>query len=348
MSRIAYVDGRFVPHNAAAIHIEDRSVQFADAVYEVWGVKDGALLDSDGHFTRLERSLGELKIAMPVGREALAEALFELIRRNRLRNGLVYLQVSRGKARRDHAFPGPDVKPCVIATAKRVDFAALVKKAETGIAVKTMPDQRWARCDIKTVSLLANVLAKQAAKETGAQEAWLTDRDGFVTEGSSSNAWIVTPEGALVTRPASNAILNGITRRTLISVAQGRGLTFEERPFTVDEALAAREAFITNASSMLMPVVTIDGQPVGNGHPGSLTTELRTAYQDSAVAAAHKKTARAASRPVARRAKRRISSGQPTARTVEQRRERDPPCPMTRNRTFRTFFSTRSASPRRR
>lgn len=308
MSRYAYVDGRFVPHNTAAIHIEDRSVQFADAVYEVWGVKDGALLDSEGHFTRLERSLGELRIAMPLGRAALTEALFEMIRRNRLKDGLVYLQVSRGRARRDHAFPGPDVTPCVIATAKRVDLSVLAQKAGSGIAVHTIPDQRWARCDIKTVSLLANVLAKQAAREAGAQEAWMTDRDGFVTEGSSSNAWIVTEDGALVTRPASNAILNGITRRTLINVARGRGLNFEERPFTVEEAMAAREAFITNASSMLMPVVAIDGKPVGNGHPGSLTGELRTAYMDSAVAAAHKKTRRTAARPVARRTKRRISS----------------------------------------
>lgn len=308
MSRYAYVDGRFVPHAAACIHIEDRSVQFADAVYEVWGVRGGALLDNDGHVSRLARSLGELRIAMPLGRAALENALFELVRRNRIRDGLIYLQISRGQARRDHAFPGPHVRPCVIATAKRLDFAAAERRAEAGIAVKTLPDERWGRCDIKTVSLLPNVLAKQAAREAGAQEAWLVDRNGDVTEGASSNAWIVTREGELVTRPASSAILNGITRRTLIEVAQARGLTLQERAFTVDEALAAREAFVTSASAFLTPVVTIDGKPVANGHPGEISRQLRAAYMDAALAAAHKKTARSAPPPVARRTKRRISS----------------------------------------
>mgnify|MGYP003671359940 FL=1 len=307
MSRFAYVDGRFVPHGDAAIHIEDRSVQFADAVYEVWGVHDGRLLDHEGHIARLTRSLGELRIARPMTRAALESMLFELVRRNRVVHGLIYLQVSRGRARRDHAFPGPAVRPTVIATAKRLDPHKADLRAQNGIAVAVLPDERWGRCDIKTVSLLPNILAKQAAKEAGAQEAWLVDRDGFVTEGASSNAWIVTPEGALVTRQTSPAILGGITRQTVIDVARELGLSLEERPFTVEEAHAAREAFVTSASAFVTPVVMLDKRPVANGHSGEVAGRLRDAYMSASRAAAHKKSRRSPVRAVAPRAKRRVS-----------------------------------------
>jgi len=307
MSRFAYVDGTFVRHGDAAIHIEDRSVQFADAVYEVWGVHEGKLLDHEGHIARLTRSLGELRIALPMSCAALESMLFELVRRNRVFNGLIYLQVSRGVARRDHAFPAPGVHPTVVATAKRLDPHKAEARAQTGIAIKTLPDERWGRCDIKTVSLLPNILAKQAAKEAGAQEAWLIDRDGYVTEGASSNAWIVTQDGALVTRQTSNAILGGITRKTLMNVARQLHLSVEERAFTLEEALKAREAFVTSATAFVTPVVTLDGRPIANGHPGEVASELRVTYMKASRAAAHKKTRRLPVRAVAQRAKRRIS-----------------------------------------
>ena len=307
MSRIAYVDGTFQPHGSAGLHIEDRATQFADAVYEVWGVADGGLLDAGGHFSRLKRSLAELRIPMPVERSALEAVLFEMIRRNRLRNGLIYLQISRGRARRDHAFPPPNTPPTLVITAKRLDPEAADRRAESGIAVVTMPDLRWARCDIKSVSLLPNILAKQAAKEAGAAEAWMVDSDGFITEGSSTNAWIITRDGKLVTRPANHAILNGITRRTLFSVAEACGVEIEERAFTVAESLAAREAFVTSASSYVLPVVSIDENPIGNGHPGEISSRLRTAYKDAARATAQLAPRRQNPTSIAHRAKRRIS-----------------------------------------
>ncbi|WP_291842455.1 D-amino-acid transaminase [Maricaulis sp.] len=276
--RYAYVNGRFCRHGDAAIHIEDRGFQFADAVYEVWSVRNSQLMDADGHFSRLSRSLGELRIPEPRTRPALERVICELLRRNRLRNGLVYLQISRGQARRDHAFPKTPITPTIVLTCKRLDFVAADARAEAGIAVITVPDQRWARCDIKTVNLLPNVLAKQAAQEAGAVEAWQVDAAGFITEGSSTNAWIVTKAGKLLTRQADHGILHGITRARILECAQKLGLEVEERAFTPQEAREAREAFLTSATSFVTPVVSIDNHVIANGQPGSLASALREAY----------------------------------------------------------------------
>ncbi|WP_323761249.1 D-amino-acid transaminase [Maricaulis sp.] len=276
--RYAYVNGHYCRHGDAAVHVEDRGFQFADAVYEVWGVRYGGLLDAEGHFQRLARSLQELRIEPPCTRPALMRIITELLRRNRVRHGLVYLQISRGQARRDHAFPKKPVPPTIVLTCKRLDFAAADTRAEHGIAVITVPDQRWGRCDIKTVNLLPNVLAKQAAQDAGATEAWLVDDNGYVTEGSSTNAWIVTKAGKLVTRQADNAILHGITRARIFECAQSLGLEVEERAFTPQEAATAREAFLTSATSFVMPVVAIDDKTIANGKPGSLATSLRQTY----------------------------------------------------------------------
>ncbi|HKR87094.1 MAG TPA: D-amino-acid transaminase [Phenylobacterium sp.] len=286
MGRIAYVNGRFVPHAQATVHIEDRGYQLADAVYEVWSLFDGKMADAEGHFTRLERSLSELRIAMPMSRRALTLVLREAIRRNRVREGLLYLQVSRGVAPRDHAFPGDEVRPSVVITAKSLDRAAVEAKAARGVAVVTAPENRWGRCDIKTVGLLPNVLAKQKAKEAGAAEAWFVDELGFVTEGSSSNAWIVDADGRLRTRDTNANILRGVTRRTLMDVIAREGLAVDERPFTPAEAVAAREAFVTGAGTLVLPVVAVDGKPIGNGAPGPLAMRLRRLYIDEARAGA--------------------------------------------------------------
>jgi D-alanine transaminase len=282
MSRIAYVNGRYVPHAAASVHIEDRGYQFADGVYEVCEVARGFIVDMTRHLDRLDRSLRELSIAWPMNRRALETVMREVVRRNLVEHGLVYLQVTRGVARRDHFFPAPDTPPAVVVTAKRTDPKAAARKAETGIKVITTPENRWARVDIKSVGLLPNVLARQAAKEAGAQEAWFLDDDGMVKEGAATNAWIVTGEGTLVTRPADHGILRGITRATVMDVAASQNLKVEERAFTVAEALGAREVFITAASTVVMPVVAIDGKPVANGHPGSITLALREAFFDVA------------------------------------------------------------------
>ncbi len=281
MSRIAYVNGRYVAHAEASVHIEDHGYQFADGVYEVCEVARGYIVDMKRHLDRLDRSLRELSIAWPMNRAAMEIIIMEVIRRNRVKNGLVYLQVTRGVASRDFLFPA-DTRPSVVITAKKVDPAAAAKRAENGIKVITVPENRWDRVDIKSVGLLPNVLAKQKANEAGAQEAWFIDTDGTVKEGGSSNAWIVTGDGALVTRPAEHGILRGITRTTLLDVAEKLGLRVEERGFTVAEAKAAREAFISSATTIAMPVVAIDGAPVANGHPGSVVLSLRQAFFDIA------------------------------------------------------------------
>lgn len=275
MSRIAYVNGRYLPLAEAAVNVEDRGYQFSDGVYEVCEVRGGRLVDEPMHMQRLQRSLAELKIAMPMSLPALRVILRETVRRNRVRDGIVYLQVSRGVARRDHAFPPAGTAPSMVVTARGMDFAAAERTAAEGIAVITAPENRWDRVDVKSISLLPNVLAKQAAKEQGAKEAWFVGKDGFVTEGSSSNAWIVSREGKVVTRPADHGILRGITRTVLLNVLKAQGLELDERPFTVEEAYAAREAFVTSASQTVMPVVRIDGRPVGNGAPGLVATALR-------------------------------------------------------------------------
>ncbi|MBZ0325794.1 MAG: D-amino-acid transaminase [Alphaproteobacteria bacterium] len=277
MSRIAYVNGRYVPHAHACVHIEDRGYQFADGVYEVIAVVGGRLVDLDAHLDRLARSCAELRIAPPMGRPALAHVLAEMVRRNRLGGGgMVYLQVTRGVAPRDHAFPA-DARPALVVTARRMRPVAPAL-IERGVGVITLPDIRWGRCDIKTVALLANILGKQTAVESGAFEAWLVDAAGNITEGTSSNAWIVDAAGVLRTRQADRAILSGITRLSLIDLARDAGVTFAEGPFTPAEAGAAREAFLTSTTAMVVPVVSIDERPIGDGRPGPVTRRLRAAY----------------------------------------------------------------------
>lgn len=278
MGRIAYVNGRYTPLAEAAVHVEDRGFQFADAVYEVWAVMDGRLSDHAGHMGRLERSLRELSIRPPMSLRALDRVLRETLRRNRIRDGLIYLQITRGVARRDHPWPDPEVAPTVVITAKPLDYTAIEAKARQGVSVITAPDIRWGRCDIKTVGLLPNTLAKQAAKAVGAGECWLVDSAGYVTEGSSTNAWIVDGEGRLRTRDTSANILRGITRQTLIALAQELQMEVVEAPFTVEEAKGAREAFFTAASAFLTPVISVDGHPIGEGAPGPVTLRLRDLY----------------------------------------------------------------------
>jgi D-alanine transaminase len=278
MSRLAYVNGRFLRQAEAGVSIEDRGYQLGDGIYEVWAVMGGKLADAEGHFARLQRSLGELCIPMPMSRAALTVALRETVRRNRVRHGIVYLQVTRGVARRDHAFPDPPVAPTLVITARAIDPAAAEARAQKGVGVITTPENRWGRCDIKTIDLLPNVLAKQAAREQGAFEAWYVDDQGLVTEGASSNAWIVDRDGVLRTRDIGANILRGVTRLTLLDVAREAGYRVEERPFTLEEARQAREAFMTGAGALVTPIVSIDGQPVANGHPGEVARSLRTAY----------------------------------------------------------------------
>jgi D-alanine transaminase len=275
MSRVAYVNGRYVPHREAAVHIEDRGYQFADGVYEVTAVKNGRLVDEPLHLARLDRSLKELRISRPMSDAALQFVTREVIRRNGVRNGIVYLQITRGVAPRDHAFP-TEAETAIIITSRR--GKPNDKQAAEGVKVITIPDIRWARCDIKSVSLLPNILGKQAAREAGAYEAWQVDDDGMITEGTSSNAWIVTGQGEVVTRKADNAILNGTIRVALLDIIRREKLRFVERPFSVDEAKKAREAFTTSTTSIVMPVVQIDDAVIGNGHPGSLSGTLRDAF----------------------------------------------------------------------
>jgi D-alanine transaminase len=278
MSRIAYVNGRYVPFPDAKVHVEDRGYQFGDGVYEVCEVRGGRLIDERRHVERLQRSLGELRIRMPMSARALSVILHEVVARNRIRYGIVYLQVTRGVARRDHAFPAGQVEPSVVVTARALNRLRNEALAQQGIAVITVPDNRWGRVDIKTIGLLPNVLARQAAIEQGARDAWFVSKDGLVTEASSANVWIVTAAGKLVTRHADHAILRGITRTVLFDAIKANGLVVEERAFTLDEAHKAREAFITSASQIVLPVVRIDGSAVGDGKPGPVATALRRAY----------------------------------------------------------------------
>jgi len=283
LGRIAYVNGRYVPHAAAMVHIEDRGYQFGDGVYEVCEIRGGALIDEARHLARLKRSLGELFMAYPLTERALPIVLRELIRRNRLKDGYVYLQVTRGVAPREHVFPPASVRPALVVTTRAVDPKKSAATAAKGIAVITLPDIRWKRPDIKTIGLLPNVLARQAAKEQGAQEAWLIDADGMITEGAASNAWIINHANAIVTRQIDNGILSGVTRATLLDLIGKEGLRLEERRFSLAEAKAAREAFITGATNVVMPVVSIDNAPVGDGKPGPLARRLRALFHSVAV-----------------------------------------------------------------
>lgn len=278
MSRVAYVNGAYVPLTAARVSIQDRGFQFADSIYEVWAVRAGRLFDAAEHMARLWRSLGELRIVAPMTEASLWAVLRETIRRNKVRDGIVYVQVTRGAASRDHVFPSPPVKPTIVVTAKNLDQRAIARRAETGIKVITLPETRWARRDIKSTNLLPNALARQQAKEEGAFEAWFADSDGFVTEGTSSNAFIVSADDVIVTRPLSNDLLHGVTRASLIRIAQERQMRLEERAFSVDEAKAAREAFISAASNPAVPVIAIDSVTIGDGRPGPVTRALRAAY----------------------------------------------------------------------
>lgn len=282
MPRIAYVNGTYVRHAEAAIHVEDRGYQFADGVYEVCEVRHGFIIDLTRHLDRLGRSLGELRIGWPMSRAALVHVIREVLRRNRVRNGLFYLQVTRGVARRDHVFPDADTPPSIVVTAKRTDPGAIARKNAEGISAITVPENRWDRVDIKSVGLLPNVLVRQQAKEAGAQEAIFVDVDGMVKEGAATNVWIVDREGTLRTRPAESGILRGVTRTTLMDVAKPLGLAIEETAFSVEEMLAAREVFITAATSICFPVVSVDGKTIGNGHPGSIAQNIREAFFDIA------------------------------------------------------------------
>jgi D-alanine transaminase len=282
MSRVAYVNGVYRSHREATVHVEDRGFQFADGVYEVWSVFDGRMADFDGHMTRLHRSLNELRIDIPMTRDALTRVLKETIRRNRVRNGIVYLQVTRGTARRDHPFPAPGTPPSVVVTSKSIPFNRSQAQAAKGVAVVTYPDIRWGRCDIKTVGLLPNVLAKQAARDKGAYEAWMVDEMGLVTEGSSTNAWIVDKDGKLRTRDTQANILRGITRAAIMDLVKTEGIELDERPFSVDEAKQAKEAFFTAAGAFVMPAISIDGVKIGDGKPGPIATKLRERYLEAA------------------------------------------------------------------
>ena len=276
MPRASYVNGRYVPHLDATVHIEERGFQFADGVYEVIAVFGGCLIDVEEHLDRLERSLSELRLASPLGRTSLKLVMRETLRRNHVQNGKIYIQISRGVATRDHPFPDASESSLVV-TASSGSWLSLLE-AKTGSAVVTGPDLRWRRCDIKSVSLLPNLLAKQTAVEAGAAELWMTDDNGFVTEGTASNAWILTSDDEIITRQTDNRILAGITRQTLIRLIEREHYKLTLRAFTVEEAKAAKEAFFTSATAIVKPVTSIDGYSVGNGAPGEITCQLIDLY----------------------------------------------------------------------
>lgn len=282
MPRIAYVNGRYVQHNEASVHIEDRGYQFADGVYEVCEIRHGLIVDLTRHLDRLDRSLSEIRIRPPMSRAALVQVIREVVRRNHVKNGLFYLQVTRGVAKRDHVFPSADTPASLVVTAKSTDPSVIARKNASGIKAITVPDNRWDRVDIKTVGLLPNALARQAAKEAGSQEAIFIDPRGMVTEGAATNVWIVDAEGNLVTRPAEHGILRGITRTTLMDVAKVLGISIREREFSREEMLGAREVFITAATSICFPIVEIDGISIANGHPGTISEKIRSAFFDIA------------------------------------------------------------------
>ncbi|MDX2264641.1 MAG: D-amino-acid transaminase [Hyphomicrobiales bacterium] len=284
MARVIFVNGAYRSYAQAVLHVEDRSVQFADAVYEVCEIRDRLIVDERLHMERLQRSLRELRFdpdAAPQPR-ALGVILRETVRRNAVRDGLVYIQITRGAARRDFPFPPADTPCGVICFARSTSRARAEAKALKGLKVVTVPDIRWRRPDIKSTSLLPNALAKQTARDAGADDAWFVDDTGHVTEGASNNAWIVTASGALVTRPADFGILRGVTRQGVLKLAALNGYNVEERAFTVAEAKAAKEAFLTSASALVLPVVAIDGAVVGDGSPGRFTLDLRRMFHHQA------------------------------------------------------------------
>ncbi len=276
MPRTSYVNGRYVPHGRATVHIEERGFQFADGVYEVIGVFGGCLIDGEEHLDRLERSMRELRIVPPLRRTGLKLVLWETLRKNHVQNGKIYIQISRGVAARDHPFPAA-AESSLVVIASSGSWPSL-SEAKTGHAVVTGPDLRWQRCDIKSVSLLPNLLAKQTAIEAGAVELWMTDEQGHVTEGTAANAWIVTSDHEIITRQTDDRILPGITRHTLIRLIEQEGYKLSLRAFTVGEAKAAKEAFFTSATAIVKPVTSIDGDSIGNGVPGEITCQLIDLY----------------------------------------------------------------------
>jgi D-alanine transaminase len=276
--RVAYVNGRYLPFAQAGVHVEDRALQLGDGIYEVAGVKNGAPTDEDGHLDRMERSLRELGMPMPMSRAALKIVMREMIARNKIPEGYLYIQTTRGAVKRDHVPPADGPRPTLIMTMRAIDTAGLAQRLEQGIGVSSQPDIRWGRCDIKTVQLLPNLLAKQAARKAGAFEAWLVDKDGFVTEGASTNAWIVAQDGTVITRDLSTAILPGVTRKIMLEAIAEAQIKVVERKFTVAEAKAAKEAFLSSATGAGVPVVAIDGEPIGDGKPGPLTRRIRELY----------------------------------------------------------------------
>ena len=276
MARVAYVNGRYRPLHSAAVAAEDRGFQFADGVYEVIKVLRGQPRDLERHLDRLARSLAALDIAPPMTRRALESVLHETLRRNRLPDALVYVQVTRGTAPRNHLFPRR-ARPSLVVTVRRPAFPG-EREREEGVGVITQPDLRWGRCDIKSISLLPNVLARQSAAAAGCREAWLIDRERLVTEGSASNAYIVDASGRLMTHPLNERILGGVTRSVVLELARQDGIEVVEQPFSLDEAYAAREAALSSTSSWLLPVTTIDGRPVSNGMPGHVVRRLMALY----------------------------------------------------------------------
>ena len=280
MPRVAFVNGRYESLAEASVSVEDRGFQFADGVYEVCALKGGRLIDFPAHLARMRRSLAAIEIEPPMSDRALRHIVAETVRRNGLGDALIYVQVTRGVSPRDHAFPMPGTRPSLVVTVRPVSWAAMMERARRGIAVVTRPDLRWARRDIKSVGLLPNVLAKQSAREAGATEAWLVDEAGYVTEGTSTNAWIVQADGTVVTRALGHEILRGVTRMTLLSLIEKSGRPLQERPFTVAEAHAAREAFVSSAANFVIPVVRIDQTPIGDGKPGPFCRELLAAYEE--------------------------------------------------------------------
>ncbi len=274
MSKIAYVNGRYLPQSEASVNIEDRGYQFGDGIYEVVHLHDGRYVDEELHLARLERSLGEIQLAMPMSRAALSMVLREVAQRNRVREGLLYMQVTRGVSRRDHAFPAKPVPPALVVTIRRVPaYPTDVDKWQA--ACITLPDLRWARRDIKSVNLLPNCLARQKAREQGAIEAILYDETtGMVTEGAATTFWIVDENGAIRTRFLDHVVLPGCTRAALMAELRTLGMEYDEREFSLEEMRRAREAFITSATSFVKPITKIDGKPVGDGKVGPVVRRL--------------------------------------------------------------------------
>ncbi|MGC6475443.1 MAG: D-amino-acid transaminase [Parvibaculales bacterium] len=286
MAQIAYIDGHYLPLSHAGVNVEDRGYQFSDGVYEVFALRHGKLVDEEAHLDRLEKSLYELNIVSVMSRPALKLVIRETIRKNNLAHahgfGVVYLQITRGVAPRNHIYPD-NMRPILVITVRSQNPRDIEKIRENGIEVISHPDLRWARCDIKSISLLPNILARQQAKKAQAQEAWLVDEQGFVTEGAATNAWIVTQQDVLLTRQAEDNILPGITRAVLMDTLSELGLSIETRAFTIEEAQQAKEAFSTASTMTIFPVVRIDGKPVQNGKPGALSLQLFDAYQKKSI-----------------------------------------------------------------